>query len=1309
MDFKERFMDFYYQNKKVIVDRNTIFDGFQIDRLFNYIDQIKKYGTITEDKIRSQKGNLKGIRFKVKDMTYYSSISEIDICPRSDFEKIKLNGSIPNTLYFDFQKNNDILMLIVNQRCKESDFPISEGKETLPLNVFDGVNTGKFQFEVIENPIDKLESYKKYFEYLLDDLKNHKTEFIVDVNMIREYYWEFLQEIADERSLMIPIKGTIGRTRIKSIEIKYTEENYPNETGYTLQDADFSLIGSEEERTFIDKLQKDFDIKLNWTKQHRFCRITNMQDNEMLNMEHLIKNEHINEIKICEDIRGEEIKIKRILHGINSVEKKQVANQSLVNCICSNTIERFKNNYISNFWRMEKLKSDYPKLSANPEQMETIEKILSMQTNNVDILLVQGPPGTGKTELIIALAKELLKNKYTTLITSNVHVACDNIVERMRNDKEIILKRYKRVNDSEERIINQQTYLVNQVLSKFEIDDKAVESEETLKKHKSALSKLVSKLEDLENENLELEKNNLEYTKKIEKFEKVKEELNTAELAFEELKNKENSIIANGLTNIMREFDTPQVAIQSIEKENDKLSDEVLTLTDSNTNLKDEITEIEDFRKNKDQYISNYNSNINTLEEDILHIIDLDISSIQKLIKNNVSSGVKIYEQNRFLDFEDVNRIIDLLNILKNDYSFWNYNRAVNKYTINQIKSHKDSSYLGKLSSNANNQIEKIQTYQSLSLIDKFFMLFGAERCGITYTDYKEAKYNLHSILLNFRNDYSNHIQKIINKKFSEEYFNSEINKKEKEIANLKEKVEILKEKAVNGEKIKKENNNQIKENTKKITILEKQKNENSECIKGLLTLLQTRDEIEQNEKSINKIRIKLNTADEDIKLFEKENRRSILSYKKFKNSYQVNKANLENEINKLKTAIDFIDKCQSTLSVNNENTVLFDYIKELNEIKHSEPEQLNRYFDGQTLSFSSEFNVDKNDKNGSLISMTTSQIARLFRKEDKDENDIVFDYAIVDEASKCSFEDLIISLPKIKHLVLIGDYMQLDPFYDSLTKQDTEIQEIMNFNENNWTELKKSVFSLLLKQAVNKNYHENIKSFSNNSNVSVMKRQYRMNKGIFDLISPIYKINDGFEILDLKNKQSDDVVCLNIMGGEEKVRIIGTEDKAYSNEKEADYIVRILNYIQENRKKLPQIKTIGVITGYSDQEKLLRKKLKRIEGLQIGTFDRFQGREYDLVLVSLVRTNGLGFLKDIRRMNVAFSRAKRHLVILGNFDKISTFTLQKQSSELSPEQREETYVQSTLIPQLKLISEECNSFDFAIKRIQKMLEAIDE
>jgi len=58
---------------------------------------------------------------------------------------------------------------------------------------------------------------------------------------------------------------------------------------------------------------------------------------------------------------------------------------------------------------------------------------------------------------------------------------------------------------------------------------------------------------------------------------------------------------------------------------------------------------------------------------------------------------------------------------------------------------------------------------------------------------------------------------------------------------------------------------------------------------------------------------------------------------------------------------------------------------------------------------------------------MTTNQVAQLLRNEKQ----LEFDYAIVDEASKCTFEDLIISLPHVKHLILIGDYMQLNSKYD--------------------------------------------------------------------------------------------------------------------------------------------------------------------------------------------------------------------------------------------------------------------------------------
>ena len=55
---------------------------------------------------------------------------------------------------------------------------------------------------------------------------------------------------------------------------------------------------------------------------------------------------------------------------------------------------------------------------------------------------------------------------------------------------------------------------------------------------------------------------------------------------------------------------------------------------------------------------------------------------------------------------------------------------------------------------------------------------------------------------------------------------------------------------------------------------------------------------------------------------------------------------------------------------------------------------------------------------------------------------------------------------------------------------------------------------------------------------------------------------------------------------------------------------------------------------------------------MEVDTIDAFQGREKDVVLVSLVRSNGdqaLGFLEDLRRMNVALTRARRHLFVVGD------------------------------------------------------------
>ena len=83
----------------------------------------------------------------------------------------------------------------------------------------------------------------------------------------------------------------------------------------------------------------------------------------------------------------------------------------------------------------------------------------------------------------------------------------------------------------------------------------------------------------------------------------------------------------------------------------------------------------------------------------------------------------------------------------------------------------------------------------------------------------------------------------------------------------------------------------------------------------------------------------------------------------------------------------------------------------------------------------------------------------------------------------------------------------------------------------------------------------------------------------------------------------------------------------------------------------------IGVITPYAAQARLLREKLPQRE-LEIDTVDGFQGREKEAIVISLVRSNErgeIGFLSDLRRMNVAMTRARRKLLIVGDSATLSS------------------------------------------------------
>ncbi len=94
----------------------------------------------------------------------------------------------------------------------------------------------------------------------------------------------------------------------------------------------------------------------------------------------------------------------------------------------------------------------------------------------------------------------------------------------------------------------------------------------------------------------------------------------------------------------------------------------------------------------------------------------------------------------------------------------------------------------------------------------------------------------------------------------------------------------------------------------------------------------------------------------------------------------------------------------------------------------------------------------------------------------------------------------------------------------------------------------------------------------------------------------------------------------------------------------------------------------IGVIAPYNAQVQNIRKHLtqrlndagltEKFEDLEIASVDAFQGREKEVIIVSLVRSNhssDVGFLSDLRRMNVALTRARRHLLVIGDSATLST------------------------------------------------------
>ncbi len=244
------------------------------------------------------------------------------------------------------------------------------------------------------------------------------------------------------------------------------------------------------------------------------------------------------------------------------------------------------------------------------------------------------------------------------------------------------------------------------------------------------------------------------------------------------------------------------------------------------------------------------------------------------------------------------------------------------------------------------------------------------------------------------------------------------------------------------------------------------------------------------------------------------------------------------------------------------------------------------------------------------------------------------FDFAVIDEATQSTEPSALIAVLKAKRFIMAGDHKQLPP---------TVLNE-----EAACRSFTKSLFERLLALHGDK--------------IRVMLDvQYRMNEEIAEF--PNREFYDGKLKADeqVKRRTLRDILPESVDEDREDVKpflFIDTCDELEervrkgSTSRENPGEAKLVKDVAErllNRGIRPE--DIAVISPYDDQVAQIKRML-RVEGLEIKTVDGFQGREKEVVIVSFVRSNKsgtIGFLKDLRRLNVSITRAKRKLVLIGD------------------------------------------------------------
>jgi serine/threonine protein kinase/superfamily I DNA/RNA helicase len=257
---------------------------------------------------------------------------------------------------------------------------------------------------------------------------------------------------------------------------------------------------------------------------------------------------------------------------------------------------------------------------------------------------------------------------------------------------------------------------------------------------------------------------------------------------------------------------------------------------------------------------------------------------------------------------------------------------------------------------------------------------------------------------------------------------------------------------------------------------------------------------------------------------------------------------------------------------------------------------------------------------------------------------EVTYDLCIVDEASKATATEVLVPMVRAKRWVFVGDSKQLPPFEDEVHR-DPALRQRFEIDSEDATESLFERLRRLLPQECQR----------------MLKKQYRMVPPIGRLISECFydgEVESAVRPLDARLTSVTGRAVTWVTTRYLEDRREERAEESFVNPVEVDRILDLLSEFEEAVNDSEEPVSVLLLSGYSAQVRLLERSIDRSQNsfprldVKCSTIDTVQGREADVVIFSVTRSNATekaGFLAEFARINVALSRAREALVIVGD------------------------------------------------------------